>query len=293
MVFASCSCIRFLSYNMYCQPCFRYILEARELPILSMFDRMKDQFMTRHYTKMKDAAKFTGPICPKIQKMLDKHIELSNDCFVEGAGDGLFKVAARFSSTPTDYIVDLKGNTCTCMRWAQSGIPCPHAVSCMRHDNKDPLKYVDHCYSVEAYKLAYRNIVYPCKDRTEWQKTGGPVILPPNYVAHVGRPTKNRRRAPGEIDYRGGGRKMSRHGVIMHCSYCSEPGHNRGGCKYLKQGIVPPNQANSAPPTSTQAEPVVTQDHLHSQESSAQSSVRREHVAVHAMAQQVILLACL
>jgi hypothetical protein len=129
--------------------CNRYIIEARELPILSMFDRIKDQVMTRHYTKMKEASKFIGPICPKIQKKLSKHIEWSHDCYVEGAGDGLFKVAARFSSTPTDYVVDLKGFTC--MRWAQSGIPCPHAISCMRSDNHDPLKCVDKCYSVEAH----------------------------------------------------------------------------------------------------------------------------------------------
>jgi hypothetical protein len=36
---------------------------------------------------------------------------------------------------------------------------------------------------------------------------GGPVILPPNYVAYVGRPTKNRRRAPDEVDVRGGGKQ--------------------------------------------------------------------------------------
>jgi hypothetical protein len=145
----------------------RYIIEARELPVLKMFYRIKDQFMSRHYSKMKDSSSFNRPICPKIQKKLDKHIELSHDCFVDGAGDGLFKVGARFSSTPTDYVVDLKCLTCTYMRWAQSGIPCRHAISCMRHDNTDPLDYVDKCYSVESYKLAYGKIVYPCKDRLE------------------------------------------------------------------------------------------------------------------------------
>jgi hypothetical protein len=69
---------------------------------------------------------------PQDSEELSKHIEWSHDCYVEGAGDGLFKVATRFSSTPTDYVVDLKGFTC------------------MRSDNHDPLKCVDKCYSVEA-----------------------------------------------------------------------------------------------------------------------------------------------
>ena len=41
-------------------------------------------------------------------------------------------------------------------------------------------------------------------------------------------------------------KKMSRHGVIMHCNYCGEPDHNIKGCKYLKAGLPPPNV--QAPP---------------------------------------------
>jgi hypothetical protein len=48
---------------------------------------------------------------------------------------------------------------------------------------------------------------YPCKDKSEWEKMNGPTILPPLYQKHVGRPTKNRRKAPGEVDYREGGKK--------------------------------------------------------------------------------------
>ena len=48
---------------------------------------------------------------------------------------------------------------------------------------------------------------------------------------------------------------MSRHGVIMHCSYCREPDHNKGGCKYLKQGLPPPRGV----PDVVEPEPVITQ----------------------------------
>jgi hypothetical protein len=65
--------------------------------------------------------------------------------------------------------------------------------------------------------------------------------------------------APGEIDARGGGKKMSRHGVIMHCSYCGEAKHNKGGCKWLKAGLTPPNRHTEEP---THPEPTVTQVRL-------------------------------
>jgi hypothetical protein len=117
----------------------------------------------------------------------------------------------------------------------------------MRHDNNNPVDYVDKCYYVDMYKMAYGNIVYPCRDRSEWEKTACPTILPPHYVKHVGRPIKARRRAPGEIDARSGGRRITRHGLIIHCSYYGEPDHNRGSCKWWKAGLVPPNASNLSP----------------------------------------------
>lgn len=236
----------------------RYILEARELPLLSMFERVKSQIMTRNYTKLKDAESWNGPICPKIRKKVEKNIELSNNVYADPAGDGLFAVGQLVSSQPVDYVVDLEQKTCSCMRWQKTGIPCAHVISCLRHDDIDPITLVDGCYSVEMHKKAYGNIVFPCLDRTEWQKMHGPPISPPLYTKHVGRPTKSRRKAPGEVDARGGGKKMSRHGVIMHCSYCGFPDHNRAGCKWFKEGLVPPN----APQENVNAGENATEEHV-------------------------------
>jgi hypothetical protein len=238
---------------------YRYILEARELPILSMLDRIKGQLMTRNYNKQKEQAKWPGGVCPKIKKKVLKHVEFSNNCYVDGAGDGLFSVAEMFSSTPIEYIVDLKAKTCSCNRWQKSGIPCPHVVAVARKEEFDPVTLVDKCYSIEMHKRAYGNIVYPCKDRSEWEKMNGPPILPPSYKKHVGRPTKNRRKAPGEVDCRGGGKRMSRHGVIMHCSYCGHPDHNRNGCYWYKNDLPPPVEPTQNPGRNTQTtEPSAT-----------------------------------
>ena len=51
----------------------KYILEARELPILSMLQRIKGQLMTRHYNKQKEMLEqwsTSGNVCPKIKKKL-------------------------------------------------------------------------------------------------------------------------------------------------------------------------------------------------------------------------------
>ncbi|KAM0913552.1 hypothetical protein ACQ4PT_012082 [Festuca glaucescens] len=202
----------------------------------------------RHYNKQKEEDKWPGDICPKIKKRVEKNVDLAKNCFVDGAGDGMFQVSEVWSSTPIDYIVDLKSKTCTCNRWQKSGIPCPHVLSCIREERKDPLSLVDTCYSTEMHKRAYGTIVYPCKDKIEWEKVDGPPILPSLFTKHVGRPTKSRRKTPGEVDCRGGGKRMSRHGVIMHCSYCSRPEHNKKGCYWLKNGLPPPEASQMNAP---------------------------------------------
>jgi hypothetical protein len=179
--------------------------------------------------------------------------------------DGLFSVAEMHSSTPVDQVVDLNSKTCTCRRWQQSGILCPHVISCAKMDKLDPLTLVDKCYSIEMHKKAYANIVYPCKGKSEWEKMNCPTILPPTYKKHVGRPTKSRRNAPGEVDCRGGGKRVTRHGVIMHRINCGKPGHNIHGCYWFKNGLPVPDEAqlNMAPPpanTARNPDPNSTQD---------------------------------
>jgi hypothetical protein len=45
----------------------RYILDAREMPILSMLEKIRCQVMNRIYIKQQEA-KWTGTICPKVKK---------------------------------------------------------------------------------------------------------------------------------------------------------------------------------------------------------------------------------
>ena len=138
--------------------------------MLSMLERIKGQLMTRHYTKLQEAEKMTGNICPKIKKQVEKLIEWASTCYVHGAGDGAFQVGDR----GIDYIVDWHNSECSCKRWEKSGVPCVHAIACARHERVDPLQLVNACYFVEMFKKAYNNIIYPCKDRTEWEKMNAP-----------------------------------------------------------------------------------------------------------------------
>ena len=66
---------------------------------------------------------------------------------------------------------------------------------------------------------------------------GGCVIKPPLYEKKLGRKAKNRRMQPEEVIAKKGGKKITRHGTIIHCSHCNNPGHNKKGCSAFKQGL--------------------------------------------------------
>ena len=129
-----------------------YILEARELPILSMLERIKCQLMTRHYNKQQELGKdIQGAFCPKIRKKVAKNAEFANMCFASPSGQGVFQVQIK----DYQHIVDINARTCDCRRWQLTGVPCCHAISCLRSERIQPESVLANCYSMEAFKNTY------------------------------------------------------------------------------------------------------------------------------------------
>ena len=120
-------------------------------------------------------------------------------------------------------------------------VPCCHAISCLRSERIQPESVLANCYSVEAFKNVYGFNIWPCKDKFEWEKVNGPKVngpkvKPPVYEKKVGRPPKSRRKQPQEVQGKNGP-MLSRHGVVIHCKYCSDANHNSTGCKLKKMGF--------------------------------------------------------
>ena len=136
--------------------------------------------------------------------------------------------------------MDIKAQSCTCKRWDLSGVPCHHAIACCREERISPEELVAPCYSIEHFKLAYKPIIKPCRDTNEWVRTNQCEIKPPLYDKRVGRPTnRSRRKQPYELQTKSGAKRMTKHGIIITCSYCQQDGHNKAGCGMRKVGILP------------------------------------------------------
>jgi hypothetical protein len=110
-----------------------YILEAREMPFLSMLETIFYKIIQRTKSKQSEAKKWQGRIFSKIKKKLDKFMEWSNECRVTAASNDLYYVSSH--EFMKEYSVDFKTRTCDCRRWQLSGIPCHHVIACCKKDN--------------------------------------------------------------------------------------------------------------------------------------------------------------
>jgi hypothetical protein len=130
---------------------------------------------------------------------------------------------------------------------------------------------VHDCYSLETFNKAYETNIMPCRDKSTWDHVDGREVKAPVYEKKVGRPKRCRRKEPYEIQGKNGP-KLSKHGVIITCSYCKQENHNAKGCFFKKKGIrpedydpevhginpqAPPAPINDEPPVQTQDEPIM------------------------------------
>jgi hypothetical protein len=198
-----------------------------------MLETIFYKILHRNATKLEECESWTGTICPKIKKKLDKQIELAKLCTVKCAAGGIYQVwSGEYERV---YNVDLKARTCDCHRWQLTGIPCHHVIACCRNDRIDPVRLVHNCYSIETYKKAYSYHLVPLRARCFWQKMEAAPVHPPLYSKVMGRPKKNRKKTPEEKE-KEGAKYVTRAGLTMHCGICGKEDHNKKGhVKYIER----------------------------------------------------------
>ncbi|KAF2308700.1 hypothetical protein GH714_013374 [Hevea brasiliensis] len=99
-LFRTEACCDILTNNP-CECFNKYILDARDKPIISLLEMIRSKLMKRLFKKKEDIKKWNGGICPKIQKKLNEMKELS--CLFEAHFSGGPNVQALGAGT--QYVV--------------------------------------------------------------------------------------------------------------------------------------------------------------------------------------------
>ncbi|KAB8103767.1 hypothetical protein EE612_036365 [Oryza sativa] len=250
--------------NSMCESFNKWILEARFFPIITMLETIRRKVMVRIHDQRTISGRWTTSICPNILKKMNVYITESAFCHATCNGGDSFEVKHHDNR----FTVHLDKKECSCRYWQLSGLPCPHAISCIFFKTKTNSldEYIAECYSVKEFKKIYSQCLEPVEGMSSWPEDDKEPLNAPGYIKMPGE-TRRESNEPLKAT------KLSRIGSIIRCSKCKQIGHNKSTCNKHHGG-------GSSTPDSLQV--VNPADNLvlsNTQQSSKQSRKRKSRTA--------------
>lgn len=224
--------------NNICESFNKWIVEARFYPIITMLEMIRKKVMVRIQEMNSKADRWITQVCPNILRKLNTFITQSGTCHAIYSGADKYEV----EHYDNRWTVNLVDKTCSCRYWQLSGLPCPHAISCIFMKTNSLDDYTAACYRVDAVKATYSYFLQPVEGMNNWPVSDRVKPLAPGYVKMPGRPKKERRR---ETTEKPKPTKLSRVGTRIRCRICKGLGHNRSSC--AKRNGTAPSASVSAP----------------------------------------------
>ncbi|XP_066162703.1 uncharacterized protein [Oryza sativa Japonica Group] len=241
----------------------KWIKDMKHLPIVELADGIRSKTMNLLARRRKIGEKLDGVMLSIVVCQLNAMTrELGHLKVVQGDRDQAEVTEITAEHQIIRHAVNLVNHTCTCREWQVSGKPCPHALALIiSYRNPNMADYLDPCYSVERYKLAYAGVILPLPDKSQWPKVNiGFKLLPPLTKREVGRQRKNQ--IVGCLDK---GKARSKGKWQVQCKRCLAMGHRSTSPKCPLNGTKkkpsrakkgrPLSEANCAASTSIEGTP--------------------------------------
>ena len=224
-----------LLINNICGVFNRQLLDARDSPIVSALEYVREYLMKRIVLVQKVIAKSDGPLTPSVTKLFNKIKDAASKYIVEWNGANLFEVKGPWGD---QCVVNLEQRVCSCRKWEISGLPCKHAIAAIQNMGENgmtvglPELWVHQAYRLETWKKQYSFKVNPINGRHRWEKHVWPTtLLPPKIQPQIGRPQKKRKKSVVEVEEMVKNGKLSKKGKTVTCCLCKQQGHNKRTCK--------------------------------------------------------------
>ncbi|KAL0286542.1 UNVERIFIED_CONTAM: hypothetical protein Sradi_7145100 [Sesamum radiatum] len=164
-----------------------YILEAREQPIIDMFETIRRKCMTRIQIKKAGMEKYDKDVCPNICKKIERQRQESRHCFPSWAGQDKFEVSHYMEN----HIVYLNERHCSCGMFQLVGYPCCHAIAAINYHRLNVEDYVDSVFKKEKYLAVYNHMINPVPGMHDFEESPLGKVAPPSVKSKVGRPKKH------------------------------------------------------------------------------------------------------
>lgn len=203
----------------------RWILEARELPIIQVIERIHSKLMAEFNERREKAMTWASVLAPSAEKRMSEAIECASGGYQVLRSD---EVEFEVLSADRSNIVNIGTRSCSCRDWQLYGIPCSHAVAALLSSRKDIYEYTEKYFTVANYCETYSQAIHPVPEKIEWSKAteGLPddenrAVRPPKFRRPPGRPEKKRLCME----------ESNREKHTVHCSRCNQTGHYKRTCK--------------------------------------------------------------
>lgn len=202
----------------------KWILEARELPIIQVIERIHSKLKTEFDDRRLNSSSWCSVLVPSAEKRIIEAIDRASTYQVLRSDEVEFEVLSADRSD----IVNIGSHSCSCRDWQLYGIPCSHAVAALISGRKDFYAFTPKCFTVASYRETYAEGIYPIPGKVELRKTDEStmdddflVVRPPKLRRPPGRPEKKRICVEDH----------NRDKHTVHCSRCNQTGHYKTTCK--------------------------------------------------------------
>lgn len=202
----------------------RWILEARELPVIQVIERIHSKLMAEFEERRSKSNLWFSVLAPSPEKRMMEAIGVASTYQVLRSDEVEFEVI----SAERSEIVNIGTRCCSCRNWQLYGIPCSHAVAALLSSRKDVYSFTENCFTLSSYRETYSKEIRPIPSRIEWKKEGeipsdedSRVVRPPKFRRPPGRPEKKRICVDD----------LNREKHTVHCSRCNQTGHYKTTCK--------------------------------------------------------------
>ncbi|XP_049398625.1 uncharacterized protein LOC125862560 [Solanum stenotomum] len=193
----------------------KWILEARELPIIQVIKRIHCKLTEEFELRRSRSSTWSSTLSPSAEKRIMDGRTHASTYQVLRSDEVEFEVISAERSD----IVNTGTRSCSCRDWQLYRIPCSHAVAALTSYKKDVYAFTDKYFTAASYRECYSKEVHPIPDKLEWSRTR--LVRPPKFRRPPGRPEKKRLCVED----------LNREKHTVHCSKCNQTGHYKTTCK--------------------------------------------------------------
>ena len=137
-----------------------WILEAREQPILAMFETIRHQLMNwydeRRQLEITTPGILIKDVSNKIQGMINNYARRYTFHAIDQDN---YEITSFNGEVLREYRVNIALRTCSCNRWQTDGFPCAHGLAIILKLKHNPQMFAETFYHLNAFRMTYINTI--------------------------------------------------------------------------------------------------------------------------------------